>query len=243
MNTIIITQQDIEQAGLSYSHTWNLIDELAYSLGFDYEYSDIEHILEPYMFDYESDFLSLTKTEEQCETMNSTLGISIDIRVSNHIGASFALSNPSEYMKALALYTEYLQDTHSDTISSVWNTAINKEEEDAYDYSYREYLYGNQSSNWIIYKMLQAYSDGSYSRYCYDSKAGTIELELDDESERDKDEILSTIRENSLAYHTREQARREQAREERLYREKMNLSQKEREVTKRNEILTTLLSN
>jgi len=139
---IVITQKDIEKAGIQNSESGMLIDELAYgakqwtsemlySENIDHEPSEL------YNFDYEDDLLENTKTLQQLTDILEKIDYDFDtsiIKISGanslQAGAQVALNYPDEWNEILEAYTEKLKDDRTDGISKEYNKALQDELDD-----------------------------------------------------------------------------------------------------------------
>ena len=181
-NDLIITIKpaDLKTVGLTNSMSGCVIDELAFAANqwteedlrnnnFDYEPS------EPYQFNFETDLLTNTKTDEQlaalCKKLDYIPTISAERKNSKlQAGADMALNCPESFDELLKLYTNAVkdQDQIGDIISQEYANELEAERNYFYKNMYKEWLYGDHRDyNGVVYeiaKYFTEYSDcGSYN--------------------------------------------------------------------------------
>ena len=137
---IVITQKDIEKAGIQNSESGMLIDELSYAAKqwtSEQLYSEnlYHEPSEPYNFDYEDDLLENTKTLQQLTDTLEKMDYNFDtskIKIlggsSLQAGAQVALNYPDEWSEILEAYTEKLKDERTDGISEKYKEQAEKEQ-------------------------------------------------------------------------------------------------------------------
>lgn len=173
---IVITQKDIEKAGIQNSESGMLIDELAYSAkqwtsemlyseNIDHEPSEL------YNFDYEDDLLENTKTREQLKYILQKLEIDmpIGLKVQNacnlYAGAQVALNSPDEWNEILEAYTEKLKDERTDGISKKYNKALQDELDDWHNDRYSEWLNGDRDYIGVVKSIAKYFIDSGQGEY------------------------------------------------------------------------------
>lgn len=246
MQSITLTQKDIEKAGIQNTDSGLLIDELAYSAkqwtsneldenNMDYEPG------EPYMYNFENDLFNATKTLQSLIDISNLLSINFPVNTwisgeSNlQAGAQLALNNPEVWEQLLTSYTEKLKDDRTDGVSPAYNTALEKEINEYHDDQYKEWLNGYHiGCSGVIYEIAKYVTDerdGHYDEknntYTFTINENDIEKYTDQGYKKNqmKTALLADIKESSNA---RKQEDKEKAEKRKLERESIAVYHRER---------------
>jgi len=242
---ITLTQKDIDKAKIQNSESGMLIDELAYSAGqwtseelyennFHYEPQ------EPYQFNFESDLLANTKTEEDIYKVIKALGMGMNANITTlakkaklQAGAWIALNDPEQFATLLETYTDYLKENGTDQeISKDYAKELQEARDSYQDDSYREWLNGDRSNYaGVVYEIAKYFTDardGSYTKHNADTKTEafyTFELSSKEDIENAKDSgynkrqlkawILDSVRNSGEARKQKDKQESEKRKDER----------------------------
>ncbi len=174
MQTITITQKDIEKYKVQNSESGYIIDELAYAAGewtsgemhdnnLEYEPN------EPYAWNFEKDLFEHTKTSTELYELARRLGCSLNAnwgRLSKEqglqAGACVALNNPDEWHTLLTEWSTAVmnQDAYSkDIYSQEYADQLDKERECFQDDLYKGWLNGDYRESGVVDAIAKYFTD------------------------------------------------------------------------------------